>query len=240
LLSSFHCPAAAEAQTQLDNSSVLGQLTSTTVTLSKMHNMPIVSVSCFRFLKSVDRHLVVGWLFSQLWHHSAVINLFSQLPFSRPFCLPVNAIAHLSLFRCLMCWCSDVDGNGNLGVVNLFSNTREGRLYGLVVWVPGYRSRGLGFDSRRCQIFRVVCLEGGPLSDVSTIEELLERKSSGCSLESREYGRVDSLRWLHDSRYQQKLALTSPTSGGRSIGIVRSRTQDMEFSIVRTLRFHQS
>jgi hypothetical protein len=31
-------------------------------------------------------------------------------------------------------------------------------------------------------------------------------------------------------RYPQKLALTSPTSGGRSVGIVRSRTQDMEFS----------
>jgi hypothetical protein len=27
------------------------------------------------------------------------------------------------------------------------------RLYGLVVRVPGYRSRGSGFDSRRYQIF---------------------------------------------------------------------------------------
>jgi hypothetical protein len=30
--------------------------------------------------------------------------------------------------------------------------------------------------------------------------------------------------------YPQKLALTSPTSGGRSVGIVRSRTKAMEFS----------
>jgi hypothetical protein len=30
--------------------------------------------------------------------------------------------------------------------------------------------------------------------------------------------------------YPQKLALTSPTGGGRSVGIVRSRTQAMEFS----------
>jgi hypothetical protein len=30
--------------------------------------------------------------------------------------------------------------------------------------------------------------------------------------------------------YPQKLALTSLTGGGRSIGIVRSRTQAMEFS----------
>jgi hypothetical protein len=28
--------------------------------------------------------------------------------------------------------------------------------------------------------------------------------------------------------YPQKVALTSPTSGGRSVGIVRSRTQTME------------
>jgi hypothetical protein len=45
-----------------------------------------------------------------------------------------------------------------------------------VVRVPGYRSRGSGFDSRRYQIFReVVGLERGPLSLVRIIEELLER-----------------------------------------------------------------
>jgi hypothetical protein len=32
--------------------------------------------------------------------------------------------------------------------------------------------------------------------------------------------------------YPQKLALTSPTSGGRSVGIVRSRTKAMEFSFL--------
>jgi hypothetical protein len=37
--------------------------------------------------------------------------------------------------------------------------------------------------------WEVVDLEQGPLSLVSTIEKLLERKSSGSSLESREYGR---------------------------------------------------
>jgi hypothetical protein len=36
-----------------------------------------------------------------------------------------------------------------------------------------------------------VGLERGPLSLVSTIEELLERKSSGSGLESREYGSRD-------------------------------------------------
>jgi hypothetical protein len=45
----------------------------------------------------------------------------------------------------------------------------------------------------RYQIFReVVGLERGTLSLVSTIEELLERKSSGYGLESRDYGRRGS------------------------------------------------
>ena len=49
------------------------------------------------------------------------------------------------------------------------------RLCGIVVRVSGYRYRGLGFDSRRYQIFRVVVgLERGPLSLVRSIEELLE------------------------------------------------------------------
>jgi hypothetical protein len=41
---------------------------------------------------------------------------------------------------------------------------------GLVVWVPGYRLRGTGFDSRRYQIFwEVVDVERGIPSIVSTI-----------------------------------------------------------------------
>jgi hypothetical protein len=51
------------------------------------------------------------------------------------------------------------------------------RLCGLVVRVPGYRSGGLGFYSRRYQIFwEVVGLERGPLSLVRIIKELLERQ----------------------------------------------------------------
>jgi hypothetical protein len=48
-------------------------------------------------------------------------------------------------------------------------------------------------------------------------------------LEIRDYGSRDSLRWPRGSLYLQKLALTSPTSSGRSVGIVRSWTQAKEF-----------
>jgi hypothetical protein len=53
-----------------------------------------------------------------------------------------------------------------------------------------------GFESRRCQVsWEVLGLERGPLSLVSTIEELLERKSSGSGLEIRDYCRRDPSRW---------------------------------------------
>jgi hypothetical protein len=54
-------------------------------------------------------------------------------------------------------------------------STFSANLYGLVVRVSDYRSRGPGFDSRRYQIFwEVVGLERGPLSLVRITEELLE------------------------------------------------------------------
>jgi hypothetical protein len=84
-------------------------------------------------------------------------------------------------------------------------------------WLQIQRS---GFDSRLSQIFwEVVGLERGPLSLGSTIEELLERKSSGSGLENRDYGRRNPLRWPHGTLYPRNLALTSSTCGDRSFDI---------------------
>jgi hypothetical protein len=77
-----------------------------------------------------------------------------------------------------------------------------------------------------------VGLERGPLSLVSTTEELLGKKSNGSYVENREYGCRDPSHWPRGTLYPQNSAVTSPTSGGRSVGIVRSRTQTMEFSLV--------
>jgi hypothetical protein len=49
-------------------------------------------------------------------------------------------------------------------------------------------------------------------------------------LENHEYGLKDPSRWPRAILYPQMLTLTSPTNGGRSVGIVRSRTQATEFS----------
>jgi hypothetical protein len=111
-------------------------------------------------------------------------------------------------------------------------NTSD-RLCGLVVRVPGYISRDPGFDSRRYQNFwEVVGLERGPLSLLSAIEGLLGRTSNSSCLDIREYGRGDPFGRPRDILYQQKLALTSQTNGGRSVGIIRWRTEAMEFSLV--------
>jgi hypothetical protein len=97
-------------------------------------------------------------------------------------------------------------------------------------WLQIQRS---GLDYRRCQIFwEAVGLEWCPLSLVSITKELLGRDSSGSGLQSREYGRRFSSRWPRGALHPQKLALTSPTNGGLSVGIVRSRTQAMGFSFV--------
>jgi hypothetical protein len=58
-----------------------------------------------------------------------------------------------------------------------------------------------------------------------------QRYSVTNGLENREYGRRCPSRWTRRALYQQKLEPTSPTSGGRSAGIVRSWTQATEFSL---------
>jgi hypothetical protein len=64
-------------------------------------------------------------------------------------------------------------------------------------------------------------LERGPLSLMSTTEDQLGRKSNGPGLEKRDCGRMGSTATL---LYPKNLALTSPTSGGRPVCIVRSWT----------------
>jgi hypothetical protein len=61
-------------------------------------------------------------------------------------------------------------------IVILFSDAVQDRLCGLVVRVLGFRSGGLGSIPGTTRKKKVVGLERGPLSLVSTIEELLDRK----------------------------------------------------------------
>jgi hypothetical protein len=94
----------------------------------------------------------------------------------------------------------------------------DSRLY-LIFWeVVGLDGRSVGVVRSRTKatellllLSLLVGLELSPISLVSTTEELIGRNSSGSGLGNREYGRGDPLHCPHDTLYQQKLALTSPT-----------------------------
>jgi hypothetical protein len=89
--------------------------------------------------------------------------------------------------------------------------------------------------------WEVVGLERGLLSLVSTIEELLGRNSSGSSPKNREYGHGDPLHWPRDTLYLQKVGITSPTCGGRSVDIVCLRTKTAEFVVcINILCWHET
>jgi hypothetical protein len=67
------------------------------------------------------------------------------------------------------------------------------------------------------------------------LRSYLEGKVAAPIYKTEINNRRNLLRWPCDTLYPQKLALTSPTSGGRSVGIVRSRTKATEFSLVLSL-----
>jgi hypothetical protein len=76
-----------------------------------------------------------------------------------------------------------------------------------------------------------VGLERGPLSLVSTTVELLGRVSA--PVKKTEITDVGIRRAYHATPiYPLKLALTSPTSSVRSVGIVRSLTKSMDVIII--------
>jgi hypothetical protein len=110
------------------------------------------------------------------------------------------------------------------------------RMSGPPLWSNGQSSwlqiQRSGLDSRRYLIFwEVVGSNGAHSASWVQLRSYLgeKKKSSGSGLEIREYGRRDPSCWPRGTLYPQKLTLTSPTSGGRWNGIVRSRTRATEF-----------
>jgi hypothetical protein len=127
----------------------------------------------------------------------------------------------------VLCWSSIIFSSFALVLSSIYPYLR------LPLWSCGQGSclqiQRSGFHSQRYQIFwEVVGLEQGQLSLVSTIEELFGRKSSCPGLEKRHYCLGVRCADYTTPLYPQKLALTLPTSGGRSVGIVRSRTKATE------------
>jgi hypothetical protein len=102
------------------------------------------------------------------------------------------------------------------------------RYFGYII-SSGYRSRGQGSIPGTTRK-KVVGLEWGPLSLVGTTEEILDRKVAAAVYKSEN----TAVGIRHADHVvlsiSKKVAITSPRSGGRSVGIVRSRTQTKVFS----------
>jgi hypothetical protein len=79
----------------------------------------------------------------------------------------------------------------------------------------------------------LVGLERGPLSLMSITEELLEWKSRGSGSRQSRLSAV-GIHCGDDATpsIRKKLALTSPTCGDRSVGIISLRTKATRFSLV--------
>jgi hypothetical protein len=135
--------------------------------------------------------------------------------------------------KCLRTTCSII-----ILIIIIIIVSSDDRLCGLVVRAPGYRSRGPVPNFRRYQNFwEVAGLDRGPFRLMCTTEELFGRKSCGFGLEVWEYGRRDPSRWPRGTLCLQNLALTSSTSGGRSVDIVRTQATELlwYFRIVTTM-----
>jgi hypothetical protein len=74
-----------------------------------------------------------------------------------------------------------------------------------------------------------VGLELGPLSLVSTVEELLGRNSSGSGLESQEYGCGDPLCSPRDTPLSSNVGTNFADKRSLWLGIVHLRTEATEF-----------
>jgi hypothetical protein len=144
------------------------------------------------------RNIYINWSWKTILLHETVeCNILRKNSFCSKYAnIPINNIirwAHLA--------------EGQLLLQEQSIKTEEQELVP-PLWSSGQRSclqiQRPGFDSRRYQIFReIVALKLGPLSLVSTVEELLEIKSSGSGLEKRDYGRRDSSRWQRGTLYPQ-------------------------------------
>jgi hypothetical protein len=107
-------------------------------------------------------------------------------------------------------------------------HTLYDRLCGLVVRVFGYRSGGPGSIPGTTRKKSSVSGTGSTQPSEYNWGDTWE-KSSGSYLENREYGSRDPSRWPRGTFYPHKLTITSPKSGGSSVGTVHPRTETMEY-----------
>jgi hypothetical protein len=95
-----------------------------------------------------------------------------------------------------------------------------------MMWEQFLASWRTGGFWRMAQLHGVCLVDQHMLSDKKYV--------SSCSC----LGNRDPLRWPRNTLYRQKLALTSPACGGRSVGIVRSQTKATDLMFLCTWQLY--
>jgi hypothetical protein len=108
-----------------------------------------------------------------------------------PFCLFVWGDIQNNYFHCLQLYSLMTTVGCSIASKNTDTASFDSSTFAVILTVwDVFKIQRSRFDSQHYQIFwEVVGLERGPLSLVSTVEELLGRKSSGSGLENWDYGR---------------------------------------------------
>jgi hypothetical protein len=135
------------------------------------------------------------------------------------------ALRHFVIFQCSTRW-NEVGTNFN--TVNphyRLSLWSSGQSF----WLQIQRSRVLFQALQDCLRSRGVW-NGVHSASWGQLSSYLIEKGAAPVKKTEINGRGNSLRWPRNALYLQKLALTSLTSGGSSVGIVRLRAKATEFS----------
>jgi hypothetical protein len=98
------------------------------------------------------------------------------------------------------------------------------------LWICMVQKCILCYSERFIDVILIFCIRNYFIENTSAVFFRLNYSITKVTvLESREYGCRDP---SSGTLYSQKLALTSPTSGGHSASIVRSRTQATDLSLI--------
>jgi hypothetical protein len=91
----------------------------------------------------------------------------------------------------------------------MWTYIKPDRLWGLVLWVPGYRSRGPGsIPGPTTFSEKYLVWNGVHSASWKQFRSYLEEKVKASVQKSEKYGRRDTSRWPRGALYPQKLALT--------------------------------
>jgi hypothetical protein len=171
-----------------------------------------------RLIQSISLHSISLWQF--YYYPPTFVWVLSVASYLLAF--PSNPCIHFSLFLSLICVLHAMTVSPSL-TPSFWLYSAKSTSYEDSHWAVFYSL--LPFRLSCVQIFfSVSCCQTSsvyviPLMPETKFHTYRKLQAKLYYIEIREYGRRDPPRWPRSTLYPQKLALTSPTSSGRSVGI---------------------